>query len=317
MISIAVIGTGMLGKRHLQSLVGEFSDNCEIFAVDVNEDALKNIEEEYGGRVKCYKEICLLPQVLDAVIVATNSNVRRQIVEKLLSHANVRNMILEKVLFQKEEDYYDIDELIKTKGVKTWVNCARRSWESYKRIKNMFDADQEMYIDITGGEWSIGCNGIHMLDLVQFFTKCDDCYIDVSQLEHGLAESKRKGFYEFYGTVQGTCGKCRNFHIRCLKNTMIPISIEVVTENRRVIIDESHKIIRSCSSENNWVWEEMDFLVEYQSQLTGKVIKEILTTGSCSLSTYSESMKLHLAFIRPLIGFFNNEGMEGKLCPIT
>lgn len=317
MITVAVIGIGNLGKRHLQSIVEVFTSDAEIYAVDVNDEALKTISDIYAGKVKCLSDINGLPKIIDAVVVATNSNVRRKIVEGLLTNITVKNMILEKVLFQKEKDYFVIDELIKKCNVNTWVNCARRSWDSYQAIKNIFDTDKELYIDISGGEWGLGCNCIHMLDLIQFLTKSEECTVNVSKLEPGLAESKRKGYFEFYGVVQGTCGKCRDYKIRCLRNTNVPVLIEMLSENRRVVIDESHKSISVCSRESGWTWEVKEFPSQYQSQLTGKVISEIINSGESPLTTYTESMKLHISFIRPLIDFFNKEGLEGKTCPIT
>ena len=55
----------------------------------------------------------------------------------------------------------------------------------------------------------------------------------------------------------------------------------------------------------------------YQSQMTQYVIEDILLKGTCKLTTYEESSRMHLEFIKPLIEFFEKHGMEKGLCPIT
>ena len=55
----------------------------------------------------------------------------------------------------------------------------------------------------------------------------------------------------------------------------------------------------------------------YQSQMTQYVIEEILTNKTSRLTSFNDSSRLHLEFIRPLIKFFEKNGMETGICPIT
>ena len=162
----------------------------------------------------------------------------------------------------------------------------------------------------------MGCNAIHMLDLIEFLSD-GKCHIDLSGLLPGVVESKRAGFYEFFGSITGDCGKCYAYQVTCMDHTNLPFMIEITGDALRAIINESKQEIYISEKENDWVWEKKPFGVVYQSQLTKKVVDSILETGGCRLAGYEDSMKLHLELITPLIQYFEKQGMEEGLCPIT
>lgn len=315
MKNIAIIGVGALGKRHLQSMI-ELQNNYQIYAVEINKKIIKLLTNEFEG-VNFITTIEELPQELELVVIATNSNIRRSIFEELINHSTVKNIIFEKVLFQKEEDYYFVQEKLSKFNIKAWVNCARREWDSYKSLKTELKNCYELYISAIGGEWGIGCNSIHILDLIEYLSENEIKSLELDKLENEIFESKRKGFYEFFGTITGSTNKCKNFNITCINNSDLPFHIEITTERSRYHIDETNNCLLVSSIETNWEWKKRKFEQTYQSQMTGRVIKSIIETGTCNLSDYESSMKLHLKFIKPLIEFFKFNGMEKNLCPIT
>ena len=315
MKNIAIIGVGALGKRHLQSMV-ELQDDYEIYAVEINEEAVKALSVEFPN-VNFIKTPDELPGELEAVVIATNSNIRRMLFEQLINHSNVKNIIFEKVLFQKEEDYHFVEGKLKELNINAWVNCARREWDSYKRLKKDLDSFNELHISAIGGQWGIGCNAIHILDIIEYISGCEIETIDISKLENNVFESKRKGFYEFFGTISGVAGKCKNYNISCINNSNLPFRIEITTEKSRYMIDEANNYMLVSNDASNWKWQKREFMQVYQSQMTGRVIKSIIETGTCNLPDYESSMKLHLKYILPLIDFFKANGMEENKCPIT
>ena len=315
MESIAIIGVGALGKRHLQSMV-ELQDQYQIYAVEINEEIIKVLTAEFPN-VNFIKTVEELPDELEAVVIATNSNIRRLLFEQLINHSTVRNIIFEKVLFQKEEDYHFVQNKLNELNIHAWVNCARREWDSYKSLKNELNEFNDLYISAIGGQWGIGCNAIHILDLIEYLSGSEIENLDISKLENKIVESKRKGFYEFFGTISGVSGKCKNFNITCFDESVLPFRIEITTEKSRYMIDEGNNYLLVSDGESGWQWKRREFKQVYQSQMTGRVIKSIIDNGTCNLSDYESSMKLHLKYILPLIEFFKANGMEENLCPIT
>lgn len=315
MKNIAIVGVGALGQRHLQSMV-ELQDQCNIYAVEINEEIIHVLTKEFPN-VNFITAVEELPNELEVVVIATNSNVRRMLFEQLIDYTVVKNIIFEKILFQKEEDYYFVQDKLNDLGINAWVNCARREWDSYKLLKEELKSYNELHISAIGGEWGIGCNAIHILDIIEYLSDDEIETLDISGLENKIVESKRKGFYEFFGTISGSAGRCKNYKLVCIDNSNLPFCIGITTDKSRYMINEGNNYLLVSSAESNWQWEKREFKQVYQSQMTGRVVKSIMDSGTCNLSDYGSSMKLHLKYIIPLIDFFNSNGMEENICPIT
>ena len=314
MDNIAIIGIGTIGYRHLQSLM-ELQGQCNIYAVEINKEIIQVLNNEFSD-VKFVTTVDELPNELEVVIIATNSNVRRILFEQIVAHSTVKNIIFEKVLFQKEEDYFFVQSKLNELGIKAWVNCARREWESYNLLKKELNNCKELYISANGGHWGIGCNAIHILDLIEYLSGNKIEILDMGKLENNIFESKRKGFYEFFGTISGTSGRCKNFSITCMDSDL-PFYVEIITDKSRYMINEGENYLLKIDSKSNWQWEKREFKQVYQSDMSGRVVKSIIDDGYCNLPDYESSMNLHLKYIKPLIDFFKSNGMGGDVCPIT
>ncbi len=315
MKNIAVIGVGALGRRHLQSLY-ELKNEYKLCAVEVNETALESLRNEFKD-VEFFTSPKELPKEIELAVIATNANVRRMVFEQLVDNVKVRFIIFEKVLFQKIEDFYFVQERIQKLGIKAWVNCGRRAQTAYQLLKKNIKDSREMYIAASGGRWGMGCNTIHILDLIEFLSDDYIENIDISKLKNLITESKRKGFFEFFGTISGSAGKCRHFSITCIDDSNLPFEIDILTDKGRYHIEEMNNVIYVADENSEWSWKKKDFTCFYQSQMTSKVAQSILSDGKCWLVDYDSSMKLHIKFLNVILEFFNKNGMEGDICPIT
>lgn len=312
--NIVIIGVGVLGKRHLQSLA-ELDDNYQIYAVEKNGAVCEALKKEFTD-VIILTSIDGLPNIIDTIIIATNSDVRRSVFEQLVNHSRIKNIIFEKVLFQKMDDYYIVQKQLWEKGINAWVNCARREWDSYKVLRNELLGCVVLRINASGGNWGLGCNAIHVLDLIEFLTGEKIERIDTSNLEDRVIESKRKGFYEFFGTITGRTDKGCFFEISCM-DSVVPMCIEIMTDNTRLYIDEIHNRMFIANALSDWKWKEKEFKQEYQSQMTCRVVNTIIEEGGCNLTKYDDSMELHIKFLTSIMDFFSRNGMGGSVCPIT
>lgn len=317
-INIAIIGIGNLGKRHLEAVLKSHVQK-NVYCIDANEDARAVCEVLSSDKESVFfsTNIDDLPQNLEIVILATSAGVRRQIFEKLVEHSRVKNIVFEKVLFQKVEDYYAVKEILEKSNIKAWVNCARREWDSYHELKKEIDKCNEFEIHISGGNWGLGCNGIHMLDLIRFFDNSEEYRVTKLLLDNEIVDSKRVGYKEIFGTIIGEGKRCKSFSISCYKDSTLPIGIDIIGDKVKCSISESKQILRYSSNENGWKMEERKFDIYYQSQLTNKVVDAIYESGDCRLVKYEESMSTHLTYIEPLINYFEEKGLEKNICPIT
>lgn len=323
MNKVGIIGAGNLGARHLQAF-SLANRAFELFVVDLSLESLQkarnifeNSENTARHMVHYINNIEGLPKSLDVVIVATNSNIRRSVIEELLTITNVNYLLLEKVLFQKLEDYDSIGKVLKEKNIKTWVNCPRRTFDFYKNLKAELEEATSMEINVSGSLWGLACNGIHMLDLIAFLAGSKDTKVDVSNLEENYIESKRKGFLEINGTLKGSMGRCSSYAITCYPMSDSPVTISINSDILKCIIVESSNTSYISRKKSNWMWENEHFIILQQSQRTQLVVQDILDKGDCDLVEYEESAYLHKCFQEPLITYFGERGIRDGLCPIT
>lgn len=316
MYNLVIIGVGALGKRHLESVL-KSEMPFQVYVVDSNKEAVDAAVALDEKRVIGGQDVDILPEKIDVAVIATSSAVRRMVFEQMISKSEVKNIIFEKVLFQRKEDYFAVEKQLQKRGIKAWVNCARREQNSYIDLKKIVDKSKYFTFQLSGGNWGLGCNGIHMLDLVQFLSGSRDCRMESMNLLPVVEESKRKGYKEIYGSVAGNCGKCLSFVITCMKDSTLPMQLELAGDNFRArIMEGSQKMVLQCA-DNEWTPEDYEFPMRYQSQLTQKVVESILEKGQCNLPEYEEAMQLHLLYIEPLMKFFEEQGLEAGLCPIT
>lgn len=321
--NIGLIGVGALGSRHLQALA--LSDRIlNIFVMDPSEASLKKAEELFYQMSNASKHQILfttrmdqMAKKFDVVIIATNSNVRRQVIEQLITCCKVKFLIIEKVLFQRLEDYEIVSEALKKNNIRAWVNCTRRLFDFYQNLKDRLLEATSFEISISGSKWGLGCNAIHFLDLIAYLGGSDNQKLDVSGLDKQYIKSKRRGFLEITGTISGRIGRCNNYSITSYLNNNCPISISISSDILKCIINESEKKAIVAEASNNWVWKEESFQIPYQSQLTHLVVQDILDTGNCMLTEYEVSKQFHSKLQEPLIQYFEKLGVEGKICPIT
>ena len=324
MISNLIIGAGQLGSRHLQGLLKSKSEQV-IYVLDPSENSLniakKRAQEvEFKHIVRYLKDWDKIPSDLDLVIVATGANVRSKIVTKLLTICNVKNLVLEKILFQDVESYSGIRELITNTNTATLVNHPRRMFKHYKEIKNVItESDENVSFQVFGGNWDLACNALHFIDLFSFLSQSEVKSIDFEGIDNNIIKSKRLNCIEFTGTLKGVLKNGNDFNICSLEGDYEDITISVLTKSNRWIIQEgsAQKIIH-LSKENNFNENITPFINEFQSNLTTRIINDLLVEGKTTLPSYDDACSSHIPFIKgALIRYSEITGINTNICPIT
>ncbi|GET45283.1 Gfo/Idh/MocA family oxidoreductase [Capnocytophaga felis] len=319
-MKIGIIGAGQLGSRHLQGVkIAEETINIDV--VDPSEESLRIAKQRYEEipENNFLKKVCYLNSIsqmsgeLDLVIIATSSKNRLSVIKDLLSSKKVKNMILEKVLFQTKEEYYEAEKLFEKYAINVWVNCPRRMFSYYKNIKDSIQNDKIIF-QVVGGDWGLGCNGIHFIDCLAYLSGQREITITTNGLDNKIHSSKREGYYEFSGTLTGKTERGDVLVLSSLEKMNEAPIVTILSGSNKFIIDEiNRKMI--LSSTGNLEIQEIE--VPFQSQLTGRIIKDLIN-NEIELTSYKESMELHLPFVKSLLEFYNDTtGEEGNSCPIT
>lgn len=316
MVNIVLIGAGQIGCRHLQALAS-LPTAASLWVVDPLVESLRAARArwaEAGGHsrvafVTHVEGICPSPEV---VIVATNSDVRRQAVEAVLSVSSPAFFILEKVLFQRPEDFNAVASRLAAAGARAWVNCPRRMWPVYHQIRARTTAPIEMRV--SGANWGLACNAIHFLDLFAFLTGVSSVSL-ANGLDPGHYESKRPGFREVTGTIRADFGTAGRATLTSLADGGGGLVVEATGLGHTWRIDEASAGQTLLNSLDGSTKEER-FDVLYQSQLTHRVVEQLLAEGTCALTSFEESARLHIPLLSLLSTHLHGPG-QVNACPIT
>jgi len=200
---IAIIGAGQLGSRHLQGLA-RTELAMKISVVDPSLNSLHLAKKRYleirsnknVRQIRFFDSIQDINSDIDIAIIATNADVRKSVIESLLNYVHVGNFILEKVVFQSLEDFQIVIRRFNKNGINAWVNCGRRLWPIFNEIKGELLDKSDITLIISGNNWGMACNTIHMLDIFSYLTGEKDISILECDLNNRIYKSKRDGFFE-------------------------------------------------------------------------------------------------------------------------
>jgi hypothetical protein len=324
--NIAVVGAGQLGSRHLQSLKGIQLD-VRIVVIDPSQESLEIAKQRFAEiennprilSMEFGSDLSLLPSIVNLLVLATSSKGRASIIESICKVCSLENIILEKVLFQTRDEYKQVEELFKEKGTNAWVNCPRRMFTVYKELRHQLSKTPSVIFGIVDGtDWNLGSNAIHYIDIFSFLIGCTDYRISTSQLSHDIFPSKRQGYVDFTGSLTLTYSNGAILTLSSRDTQSVQSTITIKDDQSLFLIKEAQGKIYRSKLESDNVWVSKDFSMPYQSQLTSLVAFDILTNRSCDLTTFEESVKLHIPFVEALIEFlkeYHDSSMNH--CPIT
>ena len=325
MNNILLIGCGEIGSRHLQGL-SQSNIDIDITICDPSNISISKAKDRFNempinSRIKSlnyHRSINNISKKYDLVIIATTSENRRNLIINLLNKTKIKYFIIEKVAFQCNEDFKYVLDLFNRKKIKAWVNCPNRAFDSYKKIKKIAENKSKLSLKVNGGNWGLGSNLIHYIDLFSFLCSEDQIKIDTRYLDKNIYPSKRKGFVEFSGSIIAKTNKGDVLFANDDINSTRPVVLELCYENLRIIILESENKARIQQQKNEWLWEDIEFQITNQSSMTNNLLYQIIEMGYCDLASFEKSYQLH----KLIINSFNQhisliKGEKINICPIT
>lgn len=307
-IEILVIGTGQLGSRHLQAIAKIPAANITVIdssssSLELAKSRYEEVNENFNSTITYSRFLEACPEKIDICIIATSSKPRKHIIEQVLNNCKIKYLILEKVLFQKPEDFNEIELLLNINQVNAYINCPRRTFDFYKDLQKIISPPLNM--EVSGINWGMACNSIHFIDLFCYFTKdVKNLKFSTENLENHIYESKRKGYLEVNGHLSIYQNES-SLSLQCNEDFNQPLSfkIKVKTKGYNIeILETDSPYLRIENMQTGHV-QKYSIRIPYQSQMTDKIIFDLLENGTCSLTPYNESKQIHLPYIEALIEF--------------
>jgi len=286
--SIILIGYGNIGKHYLEAIEKINTLSLDISIVDINPLLLSDIKTKY----KTYTNISDIPKSssFNLCIIATCSDVRKIILEQILNNFKINNLLLEKFLFPKKEDYIIIDHLINKYNINCWINCPRRLYPIYINLKNTLNSDKLEQFEISGGNWNIGSNLIHFIDIYHFLFNDNNIKLtfDITK----IFESSRKNFYDFFGTVLSNKLKITNI------NNNNPLIKTILTNNHIInIININNTLNLKIFNKITNVFTSTSYKIPYLSSYMTDIIYDILQYNKSILTPFKNSINYHLEIL--------------------
>ena len=315
---VLLIGAGQLGSRYLQGFVAS-KRPLQITVVDPSWESLEMAKSRWidvGGGESWHQVhwLASLPaglQPVDLALVVTPSRSRANIINSIAKLIDVRYWILEKVLAQSSKELGIIRSALSAcEG--TWVNTSRRMMTWHQSLRDKFHDRGPLQVSFSGGLWGLACNSIHFIDLVAWWTREQLVSLDTTGLDYQWHESKRAGYFEVTGELVAhfSSGSCL-----CLRSEIgvEPDSIRVVLADG--VIWEIDELGGTACSSNS---EQIDGCIEYQSQMSGRLLDGILVRGECDLPSLDESSAMHKIFLDSMLSHWNrSQNRIDDLVPIT
>lgn len=320
-MNLALIGAGELGSRHLQGLM-RLTEDKQIYVLDpfrasVERAVARASEVGDTACITAGTDSSILPAELDVAILAMNADHRLSALRLLTSCTKVKHIVLEKVLFQRLADFDEAAELIAASGATCHVNHPRRMATPYQELHRELRNAQKVDVHVTGGNWGLGCNALHLLDVIEFLSHSPVTEISFAGLDRVVQQAKRPGFVEFTGILTGRTAK-GSFSLTAIDGSESPLTTTVLTPTSQHTFHSVPGQVVTRRAANGWATETVPFRFPYQSELSGVLADELIRTGHCALPEYGPSATLHRTFISGLLNYYRTlTGSDTDTLPIT
>lgn len=187
-INVGVVGVGIFGVNHIKALKNDEYANLTCF-VDLNEETVKKVEEEYSIKGYTSLEEMLEKEDLDAVTIATPDHLHVE--PALQAIEKGKHVLIEKPIATTIEDAETIMAAAEKHNVRVAVDFHKRWDPASINMKNRIDdntlgrlirgymnMDDIIDVPMNWLKWSAQSSpahflGIHCYDLIRWYMGCE------------------------------------------------------------------------------------------------------------------------------------------------
>ena len=315
--SVALVGVGNIGLRHLQGLL-RCQQTLNVFVVDPD-PASRNRAREFFLSVSPALRHSLsfsstqadFPTEVDVAIVATNSKDRLRSSVDLANNCSVGSWIFEKYL---TNDPHQLDAFLDlTNGSKAWVNHPRRSMSWYQEIRDHLGSNEKIVMKVQVRPNSLLTSCIHFVDLAQWWRGSRPVEAILNVDKDGFVPSLRSGYLEASGTFSAIFEDGSNLTVETRDNPDEQFAeIFVGKTGETVEIQESEGRARFSDG------RILEGRFELQSTLSGGIVGSIVVKHECELTGLLESVVAHRVVLGSLQqAWLRSSALEGEFVPVT
>jgi hypothetical protein len=312
MLNILIVGSGGIGMRHIESLL-KSNKLIKIVILEKYEKQIEKTKNFLKNKNKNKIKISYFKNTHDLfrfnkffflVILSTTADVRQQMFLKLISNLKVKNWILEKPICQSLNDLKNYKRFSKLSNI--WVNNHRRYQPIYLALKKFLSEDSDKFnMKVFSKNLGLGCNFSHWIDLAGWLQNSRPRKIYSNDFIKWIP-SKRKNFKEILG----------GFKLKYDDQTFLEASSNAEIR-KKIFIGESSNNNFFCidESKGSLFYKDKVFFYKklYQSEMTKKILDDLIKINGCSLPTLSESILGHEVFFKEIIYKFMKEDKKNLI----
>lgn len=324
---VLIIGCGELGSRHLQA-VASLKDVSEVHVVDSSSKAVEAGKLRLGElsdlnkaiKFNWFNELNEESANGDLCIIATQADVRCDILKQAAGKLGYKKFLIEKIVSQSVEDYQDLMTFCEMNDVLVWVNCKGRAYAIHKYIKSCLNADEPLLFSVIGGNHGLANIGVHVIDLFVFFDDSKRLKNFGMQIDPILHSSKRgPQVCDLSGSICGYSDKGSKFMLSFIGDNRSPDHTAIHTPSSRFIIDHFQKFAYESHLSLDWQWRNIAIDENWNvSHMSKAFVADILIKDKCELPTLSQCFLSHEFILKELLPHFNRLlKKEDKYCPVT
>lgn len=305
-----------MGCRHAQSLLGH-KEQYEVHIVEPSDDNIRVNSERIGAATNDFTRHLSLDDIsgdFDLAIVATSSGPRYNVVKQLL-HKGIKLFLLEKIVFQSAEQFTEIRQLMADQNARGYCNFVNRYFNAYNEVKEKLSGNLEpCTMTVYGGEFGVGCNSIHYIDIFQYINGRNKLVMNDCNLTLSDAENRRgKEYKEFTGSINISDSRKNTLTLISDKKFQGGVIINILAPNGQYILSEQTGQMFFLANNQTMV---SDFTIVPTSKLTHTIAQEIFS-GNCRLTQVAETAEAHGLLFDCFNKIVYNTTGEKLLCPIT
>ena len=288
----------MLGQERIQG-ISDANPNIEYRWIN-------NLEEASHGGGVC--------------IVSTRAPGRAALIKKIASELGYKSFLVEKLATQSVGEYEDLLKFQKENNLSVWVNCKTRAYPFHLEMIRKFNQGEPLQFSVVAGNHGLASNGIHSVDLFNFYDGCSSLNPTHVQLDPVLHESKRRGgLYDVSGVLEGVSENGSRLSLSFSRDHSASDCYFVSSKTHRFILDQSGRWAVESDAKTGWVWRPIEFTGNLLvSNMTKAFVRDILKDGRSPLPTLEECFLAHAFIFNALQPHFSKIlGKQLELCPVT
>ena len=252
------------------------------------------------------KNIPKVDKKIDVLIIATKSDNRALVLEKVLKNNLVKSIILEKIVACRHSDIYKIKKLINFyKITNVYVNCPRRLFPFYIKLKKIIN-NNNINMEVSGVNWNSTSNLIHFLDLFSFLSGLKSLKL-VSLLFHKKKQIKNKFIYYSGEYIFSSTNFFLKITDKLVKNKKVDVKVLIKGKKINYTILETKKLYI-----NNITNRHFKFNLINQSKLTSKIVRSLLNNKKVGLIKFIDSINHHKIIIEILETYLKKNRINKK-----